>query len=242
MRMWVTGRNNGGFTLLELLVVLAIIGIMAGALVLFATPSSLEKERRKGDDVLNLMHKARLYAMLEGRIYAIDKPEGEASLQLVVLATEEATPAMTVSPEEEPVLNGEVFAGEKKEAEPKESEKTKKKKEKPTYEMHKQRAEDLGLITTSFYPQWILTEDEVVFDEISVLFTSEDPTSLEVESERIREDFAELLDEEEVDITPELLFFPDGRVSNKGSMQLANEAGEIIYVFSWDEEGQFTRE
>ena len=36
-----------GFTLLELLVVLAIVGIMVGVAIFFATPSSLEANKKK---------------------------------------------------------------------------------------------------------------------------------------------------------------------------------------------------
>lgn len=215
---------------------MAIIGIMAGTLVFFATPSSLEKERKKGAEVLNLMQKARLYAMLQGRIYAIEKPAQEAVLKLVMLVSEEAMEGSPLIVEED-LSNGEEFervatGGEKKE------------KKRPTYAEHKGKAEQLGLMSVSYYPQWEEQGDEIRFEEIALLFTSQNPLNLEVESEYIREGFGELLNENETEaeIRPELVFFPDGRVSNEGSFHLTNELGEIIFGLSWDAAGKFTRE
>jgi len=234
MRMWVTGSRVSGFTLLELLVVMAIIAITAGTLVFFATPSSLEKEKKKGVEVLNLMQKARLYAMMERRIYAIDKPEGEASLNLVVLIGEEAGAAIGSLDDasEEAVLNGEVFAGVKEE------DKKKGKKEKPTYETHKAKAESLGLLVVSLYPQWSQQEEGIVFDEISVVLTSDFETESPYTVEDITEEPIDLL--EEVSIKPEVIFFPDGSISSDGVLQLTNQQGDVVYEFSWDREGKFT--
>lgn len=233
MRMWVTGKNRvSGFTLLELLVVMAIIAVVSGSLVFFATPSSLDREKKKGVEVLNLMQKARLYAVMERKIYAIDKLEGEESLQLVVLIGEEADMGFgsvdSVTVEEEPVLNGEVFAGTKKEGE--------KKKEKPTYLTHKAKAEALGLLAVSLYPQWNQQGEGVVFDEISVVLTGDSG----VEFTYTEEELTDPLAVEEIDIRPEIIFFPDGSISSDGSLQLANQQGEIVYEFSWDREGKFT--
>ncbi len=236
MRMWVTGNRAAGFTLLELLVVMAIIAITAGTLVFFATPSSAEKEKKKGVEVLNLMQKARLHAMMERRIYAIDKPEGEASLNLVVLIGEEATAAIghLDDTSEEAALNGEIFAGVKEEDK-------KKKKKKPSYETHKAKAESLGLLATSLYPQWSQQEESIVFDEISVVLTgdfgTETPYITDI-TEDITEESTDLL--EEVSIKPEVIFFPDGSISTDGVLQLTNQQGDVVYEFSWDREGKFT--
>ena len=204
MRMWVTGSRAAGFTLLELLVVMAIIAITAGTLVFFATPASLEKDKKKGAEVLNLMQKARLYAMMERRIYAIDKPEGETSLNLVVLIGEEAAAAIGYLDDasEEAALNGEIFAGVKEE------DKKKAKKEKPSYETHKAKAESLGLLAISLYPQWSQQEESIVFDEISVVLTSDFENESPYIAEDITEESADLLGE--VSIKPEGIFVPDG--------------------------------
>jgi len=234
MQMWVTGSRVSGFTLLELLVVMAIIAITAGTLVFFATPSSLEKEKKKGVEVLNLMQKARLYAMMERRIYAIDKPEGEASLNLVVLIGEEAAAAIGSLDDvsEEAVLNGEVFAGVKEE------DNKQGKKEKPTYETHKAKAESLGLLVVSLYPQWSQQEEGIVFDEMSVVLTGDFETESPYTVEDITEEPTDLLGE--VSIKPEVIFFPDGSISSDGVLQLTNQQGDVLYEFSWDREGKFT--
>ncbi|MBE8182897.1 MAG: hypothetical protein HAW61_05180, partial [Candidatus Portiera sp.] len=47
--------------------------------------------------------------------------------------------------------------------------------------------------------------------------------------------------EAEYEITPIVMFFPDGRLSNRGSFRFIDDKGEIVYSFTWTELGKFER-
>lgn len=237
-----SSKKINGFTLLELLVVLAIIGMMAGVAIFLATPSSLEAERKKGEEVFNMMQKARLRSMLDGRIYGIYISTEGNSVHLVSLITNQDidTPAIDFLEDDNLVTEENTDA----ESVTKEGAvKDKKNHSKTTYERYKEKAEQLGLINFIAIPKWKESSYELGNNvdfgpgiRINFLDGLAAPQLLNKEND-------ELLpvdsNEESSVIEPEVLFFPDGRLSTNGNMRMLNKEGDTIYGFNWKESGEF---
>ena len=232
-----------GFTLLELLVVLAIVGIMVGVAIFFATPSSLEANKKKGEEVFNMMQKARLRSMMESKIYGLDVEEN--NIRLVSLITNsDAASYSDGAPSEDASLtipdNTNNLANEESNKESSEEDTPK-----PTYEEHKAKGVELGLFNFITQPEWQERTDEfgnsIDFDSDTELEFFKSIDSPQLLNEVNSENPEEYTDELENEINPEILFFPDGRLSANGNMRLVNGEGDIIYGFSWEASGKFEK-
>ena len=228
-----------GFTLLELLVVLAVVGAMVGTLLFFAVPSSLQKDRAPAEQAFELMQQMRMQSILQRRILGLDKPDEENILQVLLLdeGVRVATPAPPLP------TNGEVFASSAS-SNP-EAEQEPEEPAYPDYAERKETADQLGLVSSSGEATWEIAEDYDVIDfsdtgllfffflqqeDTGLAYLSEDPTFTLLEDE----------DEDEApELQPELVFFPDGRLSIPGSVRLVTADEEVIYAFSWDVFGRF---
>lgn len=232
-----------GFTLLELLVVLAIVGIMAGTAIFLAAPSATEEGRRLGAKTYELMQKGRVNSMLKRRVYGIEILEDNTAVRLVSLISSKAPVDYNLSSEsdefgtddfddfnDDSVGETGIDLGEDEENKPKQ-----------TYATHKMKAEQLGLLLTESASTWELEDDKDVVEipvKVNVGFAGSEPDPLNNQPVDADEDDSEYLEDE---IVPIVMFFPDGRLSNRGSFRFMNDKGEVIYSFTWTELGKFER-
>ncbi len=215
------------------------MGALVGALVFFALPSSLQGEKRKARQTYELMQEIRLRSVMQRRIFGLDVPDEERILQVVVLDSGGA--AFVTSA---PVTGDDAFAeslpGNADNAE--EDEKPRA----PTAAERKQLAASLGLIGQTGSADWKLAEnyDAIDFGEGGITFFAQtEDTDLARRSEEIRSNLAEELGtDEESPLSPELVFFPDGKLSAPGSLRLISGEDNVIYAFSWDTAGNFELE
>lgn len=70
-------RQNRGFTLLELMVVIALIGIVLGTVSLVAGNTPARQARQEAGLVLQLIQQLREQAVIEGREYGVRVRQGE---------------------------------------------------------------------------------------------------------------------------------------------------------------------
>lgn len=235
-------RYISGFTLLELLVVLAIVGIMAGTAVFLATPSVAEEGRRLGSKTFELMQKGRVSAMLQRRVYGIEVLEDDSAVRLVVLVEQrDAFDNTTLDdlgddfgnglgndlPNSQTTTLGE--ASDDEDATPI-----------ITYEMHKSKAEVLGLLIGQADSNWEFADERDIVEvpgKVKIGFTETSPAALQNQPPTTDDEFFE----EEEEISPIVMFFPDGRLSNRGSFRFVDDEGEVVYSFTWTELGKFER-
>ena len=231
---------DDGFTLLELLVVLAVIGAMVGALLFFALPSSLQQDKAQAQQAFELMQKMRLQSILQRKILGLDKPEEENLLRVVVLDRG----AVVSTPVAAPPTNGELFeAAEDPDPDAAENPEANRR---PDYAKRKERASQLGLVSESSEATWQVAEDYDAIDfgdeGILFLFFAQQEDVVLGYGDLASTTTDEEEEEEETTIEPELVFFPDGRLSVPGSVRLVTAEDEILYAFSWDVFGRFELE
>ena len=235
----ITTKSSHGFTLLELLVVLAVIGAMVSVAVFFATPSSTDEGQRLGAQVFDLIQKGRINSMLKRKIYGIEVLENdtEVELRLVVFGGGEIYTAnlsaedFTFDEEQEDdfiSINGD--DKDEEEVLP------------PSYADHKEKALALGLINWESEMSWDLENEEdvlIVPESIGFAFRQEkiieEPTV--VDSIQLDEDG----EYEEEEIIPVVLFFPDGKINSAGNFRFMNSEGVLLYGFTWTELGEFEK-
>ncbi len=241
--------DSSGFTLLELLVVLAIVGIMAGTAVFLTAPSATEKGKRLGAKTFELMQKARVSSMLKRRVYGIEVLEDNSAVRLVALIEDRTSSDFNVSNDFDDseyfddTLQDSVdslvssFDDELEDETPQ-----------ITYTMHKMKAEALGLLIGDATSHWELEDDKDVVElpvSVNLGFIGDESESLRTESndnsENLDDGDGEDDGEAEYEITPIVMFFPDGRLSNRGSFRFIDDKGEIVYSFTWTELGKFER-
>lgn len=244
-------QNIKGFTLLELLVVLAIVGIMAGTAVFLATPSASEEGRRLGSKTFQLMQKGRVSAMLQRKVYGIEVSEDNSEIRLVVLI-EDRDVFGNSSLDDYDIGDDDTFGDDTIDVPDSPNSQVATQGILPgqlgpdgeaveiiSYEDHKLKADGLGLIIGQADSYWELADDRDVVEvpgKVGINFANDSP-SLPPPPPSKDED--ELLEEEE--ILPIVMFFPDGRLSNRGNFRFVDDEGEEIYSFTWTELGEFER-
>lgn len=228
-----------GFTLLELLVVLAIIGIMVGVAIFFSAPSTTETGRKLGGQTFDLMNKARISAMLERRIYGLEVLDDidETEIRLVVLEGEisyadNASLSDVISDDNDDFLDGRDDLDDELTI-------------KISYTDHKAKAQSLGLLNWESDAQWVILSDReavIIPESIRLDFSKETILVEEAYIPSREEELDEELEEEFLnDISPVLLFFPDGHLSNAGNVEFISAEGDIVYSFRWNRVGEFER-
>ena len=189
------------------------------------------------------MQKARLRSMMESKIYGLDVVEN--NIRLVSLITNsDTTSYLGDEPSEDASLtipdNTNSLANEESNKESSEEDTPK-----PTYEEHKAKGVELGLFNFITQPEWQERTNEfgnsIDFDSDTELEFFKSIDSPQLLNEVNSENPEEYTDELENEINPEILFFPDGRLSANGNMRLVNGAGDIIYGFSWEASGKFEK-
>ena len=230
--------------------VLAIVGIMVGTVLFLAAPSATEEGRRLGSKTFELMQKGRVSSMLKRRVYGIEIMEDNSAVRLVTLIEERLDAANNTSADfeddvafddidnfvygtDDSLDNVNINA---------QGEEGKEEAPKPTYAMHKMTAEGLGLLAgeaTSYWEQEDEKDTIEIPGNINIGFAGE-----KAETAPVVDSGGDLDDEaavEEDSISPIIIFFPDGRISNRGSFRFVDSSGDVLYSFTWTELGKFEK-
>lgn len=242
--------NIRGFTLLELLVVLAIVGIMVGTVLFLAAPSATEEGRRLGSKTFELMQKGRVSSMLKRRVYGIEILEDNSAVRLVTLIEERLDVANSTSTDFEDDaafddINDFVYTTDDSLNNVDINTHGKEGKEeapKPTYAMHKMTAEGLGLLAGEAISYWEQEDEKDTIEipvNINIGFAGEKDEAAPVVDSGGDLDDEDVLEEES--ISPVIVFFPDGRISNRGSFRFVDSNGDVLYSFTWTELGEFEK-
>ncbi len=87
MEVYASGHGNGGVTLLELVISLAIVGLLAGMAGLgWMTTASAKPADSERTPAVEHLRRARLTALREGRPVTITIPHAHSVLTVTVLA------------------------------------------------------------------------------------------------------------------------------------------------------------
>ncbi|WP_210642487.1 MULTISPECIES: type II secretion system minor pseudopilin GspH [unclassified Pseudomonas] len=77
------GRHSRGFTLLELMVVIVLIGVVVGMVSLAIGPSPTREARQQAQDFIRVVQQLRERAVLDGQEYGVRlQPRGYQALRL----------------------------------------------------------------------------------------------------------------------------------------------------------------
>ena len=259
-------KQLGGFTLLELLVVLAIVGVMAGTAIFFSAPSATEEGRKLGTKVHDMLLQARFKSMLQRRIYGLELLDEDKTLRLVVMSDGSAvdadadtigggggegegeggaegegdteTPADDLLARLPDTTSGGGGDTEDDEGRPQ-----------ITYAEYMQNALLLGLDLFQGETDWEELDDPTstitIPEDFSVDIAAKGISlKRDIGLDEVDDDY--VIPEEELDgevaheIQPVLLFFPDGRLSGEGQLEFVDATGEVVYSFSWTRLGDFT--
>ena len=188
--------------------------------------------------------------MLKRRVYGIEIMEDNSAVRLVTLIEERLDIANNTSADfEDDVafddINNFVYGTDDSLDNVNinaQGEEGKEEAPKPTYAMHKMTAEGLGLLAgeaTSYWEQEDEKDTIEIPGNINIGFAGE-----KAETAPVVDSGGDLDDEaavEEDSISPIIIFFPDGRISNRGSFRFVDSSGDVLYSFTWTELGKFEK-